>query len=61
MPSKKKTAATKSVETIKHDEAKRKNIPSAEQQSIIQKEHEAPKQVRYPRKHRPRPAACLAR
>jgi adenine-specific DNA-methyltransferase len=49
MPPKKKTAATKSVETIKHDEAKRKNIPSAEQQSILQREIEQPCQVRYPR------------
>ncbi len=47
-----KSAATrtpKTVETLKHDEAKRKNIPSAEQQSIVQKEHEQPRKVRYPR------------
>ena len=49
MPPKKKTAATKSVETIKHGEAKRKNIPSAEQQSILQREIEQPRKVRYPR------------
>ncbi|MCB1204410.1 MAG: site-specific DNA-methyltransferase [Verrucomicrobiae bacterium] len=49
MPPKKKTAAAKSVETIKHSEEKRKNIPSAEQQSILQKEHEQSRQVRYPR------------
>jgi len=40
---------TKSVETLKHDEAKRKNIPSVEQQSIATQEHIAPRQVRYPR------------
>lgn len=40
---------TKSVETLKHDEAKRKNIPSAEQQSFVQKEQENPKQIRYQR------------
>ncbi|MEI8326484.1 MAG: site-specific DNA-methyltransferase, partial [Betaproteobacteria bacterium] len=40
---------TKSVETLKHDEAKRKNIPSAEQQSFVQHEQENPKQIRYPR------------
>jgi adenine-specific DNA-methyltransferase len=40
---------TKSVETLKHDEAKRKNIPSAEQQSFVQQEQTAPKQIRYPR------------
>ncbi|GLE95993.1 site-specific DNA-methyltransferase [Pseudomonas aeruginosa] len=38
----------KTVETIKHDDAKRKNIPSAEQQSFVQ-EPAAPKQIRYPR------------
>ncbi|MCR4297753.1 MAG: site-specific DNA-methyltransferase [Gallionella sp.] len=45
----KKPPTLKSVESLKHDEAKRKNIPSAEQQSFIQKEQEAPKQIRYPR------------
>ncbi len=45
----KKTPTLKSVESITHDEAKRKNIPSAEQQSFILKEQEAPKQIRYPR------------
>ena len=40
---------TKSVETLKHDEAKRKNIPSAEQQSFVAREQTAPKQIRYPR------------
>jgi adenine-specific DNA-methyltransferase len=39
----------KSVEALKHDDAKRKLIPSAEQQSILQKEHEAPKKIPYPR------------
>ncbi|WP_256233503.1 MULTISPECIES: site-specific DNA-methyltransferase [unclassified Pseudomonas] len=38
----------KTVETIKHDDAKRKNIPSAEQQSFVQ-EPTTPKQIRYPR------------
>lgn len=38
----------KTVETIKHDDAKRKNIPSAEQQSFVQ-EPSTPKQIRYPR------------
>jgi adenine-specific DNA-methyltransferase len=45
----KKPPTLKSVESIKHDEAKRKNIPSAEQQSFIQKEQETAKQIRYPR------------
>jgi adenine-specific DNA-methyltransferase len=41
--------AAKSVETLKHDEAKRKNIPTAEYQSVLEKEQQAPKKVRYPR------------
>ena len=45
----KKPTAAKSVETLKHEADKRKNIPSAEQQSIIQKEHEQPKTIRYQR------------
>jgi len=40
---------SKSVETLKHDTDKRKNIPSAEQQSILQREIEQPRQIRYPR------------
>jgi len=41
--------STKHVETLTHDEAKRKNIPSAEQQAFVQKDQTAPKHVRYPR------------
>ena len=41
--------STKHVETLTHDAAKRKNIPSVEQQSIASQEHIAPKQIRYPR------------
>jgi adenine-specific DNA-methyltransferase len=41
--------AAKSVETLKHDEAKRKNIPTAEYQSVLEKEQQRPKEVRYPR------------
>ncbi len=40
--------STKHVETLTHDEAKRKNIPSVEQQSIATQAHIAPKQIRYP-------------
>src|SRR5688572_15357027 len=39
----------KSVEALTHDEAKRKNIPTAEYQSVIQKEEEKPKTIKYPR------------
>jgi adenine-specific DNA-methyltransferase len=45
----KKPAAYKSVEIFKHDDARRKNIPSVEQQSFIEKEQQSPKQIRYPR------------
>ena len=44
-----KPLSTKHVETLTHDEAKRKNIPSAEQQSFVQRDQTAPKQIRYPR------------
>ncbi|MEZ5643617.1 MAG: hypothetical protein R3E99_00370 [Burkholderiaceae bacterium] len=36
--------STKHVETLTHDEARRKNIPSVEQQSIATQEHIAPRQ-----------------
>src|ERR1043166_6669628 len=50
MPAKKNSAATlKSVEILKHGEARRKNIPTAEHQSVIQKEQEAPRTLKYPR------------
>lgn len=44
-----KKAQGKSVETLKHDEAKRKNIPTAEFQSVLQREQESPRKVKYPR------------
>src|SRR5208282_3351133 len=40
---------TKSVETLKHAEAKRKNIPTAEYQSVLEKEQQNPKKVYYQR------------
>jgi len=46
-PSKPKLAL--SVSSINHEDAKRKNIPTAEHQSVIQKDQENVKQVRYPR------------
>ena len=38
-----------SVETLKHDDATRKNIPTAEYQSVMQKEEQSPVRVAYPR------------
>jgi adenine-specific DNA-methyltransferase len=46
---KKTSKSPKSVETLKHDEATRKNIPTAEFQSVLQKGQEDPKKVRDPR------------
>jgi len=45
----KKPAAQKSVETLTHDEAKRKNIPTAEFQAVLEKEQRDPKILSYPR------------
>ena len=45
----KKTTIAKTVETLKHEGATRKNIPTAEYQSVLDKEQQNPKQVRYPR------------
>ena len=45
----KKPASAKSVETLTHDGDKRKNIPTAEFQSVLEKEQQDPKKIRYPR------------
>ena len=48
-----RTGATgKTVETLKHDEATRRNIPTAEYQSVLQKEQESPVRVAYQRRNR---------
>jgi adenine-specific DNA-methyltransferase len=39
----------KTVEAFKHSDATRKNIPSAEHQSVLKKEDQKPVPVRYPR------------
>src|SRR6266702_2880759 len=44
-----KRATAKSVETLKHDADKRKNIPTAEYQSVLEEEQQNPKKVYYPR------------
>ena len=43
-----------SVETLKHDDAKRKNIPTAEYQSVMAKDEQKPVRVEYERHHRNR-------
>src|SRR5258708_3690757 len=45
----KKPAAKKSVEVVKNEEAKRKNVRTAEFQSVLEKEQQEPKKVHYPR------------
>jgi adenine-specific DNA-methyltransferase len=42
----------KTVETLMHEEARRKNIPTAEYQSVIQKAEESPVRVAYERRNR---------
>ncbi|MBS0613544.1 MAG: site-specific DNA-methyltransferase [Proteobacteria bacterium] len=44
-----KPPSKKQVEDLKHAEAKRKNIPTAEHQSVQDKAQQAPKVLRYPR------------
>jgi len=44
-----KAKPKKSVETLIHDESKRKNIPTAEYQAVVQKEQEHPVETRYQR------------
>ncbi len=45
----KRGSTRKTVETITHAEAKRKNIPSAEHQSVLRPDDATPRPVRYPR------------
>ena len=45
-------AAGKTVETLTHEEAKRKNIPTAEYQSVVSKEAQDPVRVAYERRNK---------
>ena len=49
---KSKNKTVKSVEAITHDEASRKNIPTAEFQSVMHKAEESPIRVAYERRNR---------
>ena len=42
----------KTVETLTHDEASRKNIPTAEYQSVMRTDEQAPVRVAYERRNR---------
>src|ERR1700757_374399 len=45
----KRQPTAKTVEALKHEEAKRRNIPTAEYQSVLQREQEEPIRVQYQR------------
>jgi adenine-specific DNA-methyltransferase len=47
-----KPPKNKTVETLKHDEARRKNIPTAEHQSVMAEEEKNPIRVAYERRNR---------
>src|SRR6202162_77159 len=47
-----KSSAGKTVGTLSHEEAKRKNIPTAEYQSVLQKNEQDPVRVTYERRNR---------
>src|SRR5437899_9585712 len=52
MPRKLRPIPIKTVESLKHEEATRKNIPTAEYQSILQKKEQDPVRVAYERRNR---------
>ena len=47
-----KNASHKSIETLKHDTVSRLNIPTAEYQSVMQKEEQNPIRIAYERRNR---------
>ncbi|WP_081980834.1 hypothetical protein [Neosynechococcus sphagnicola] len=47
-----KSPNSKKVEALKHEEAKRKNIPTAEYQSVMAEEEKSPIRVAYERRNR---------
>ena len=51
MARKKKVRTPKSVETLTHDEASRKNIPTAEYQSVLRDDEKTPIQIAYERRN----------
>jgi adenine-specific DNA-methyltransferase len=48
----KKPASKKTVETLTHDGEKRRNIPTAEMQSVVKPEHQGPMRAAYDRRNR---------
>ena len=53
-------ATPRTIEALRHEEAKRRNIPSAEYQSLLDAASESPVQVARAAQPRPRPAARVA-
>jgi len=51
-PRQPKSQSSKKVETFKHEEDKRKNIPTAEYQSVMAEEEKSPVRVAYERRNR---------
>lgn len=49
---KKKTVTKKQVDALVHDDAKRKNIPTAEFESVMNKDDQSPIQIAYERRNR---------
>src|SRR3712207_2104877 len=47
-----KNTQKKSIETLKHGDASRKNIPTAEYQSVMAKDEQSPVRVAYGRRNR---------
>ena len=43
---------SKAVETLTHDEARRRNLPSAEHQPLMREEEQTPVRVAYERRNR---------
>ena len=52
MPKAKKSKSGKSVETLRHEDASRTNIPTAEYQSMVRQEEQSPIRVAYERRNR---------
>ena len=52
MPRRARTKQPKSVETLTHEEARRRNLPSAEHQPLMREEEQSPVQVAYERRNR---------
>ena len=52
MATKPKPTEKKQVETLTHEKASRKNIPTAEYQSVMQQAQESPVRVAYERRNR---------